>query len=129
MEFLVGKFLCFLVSVLAASATSLPSASSLHTCKPDSTTFLHDLNSQCALSILCPSSPIQVKICDFYVFVFEKFYLFLLIILCGRSIIQGFESEFRVQSVFLDLWTCLFFHFTSLIYKIITQTGKLSTKW
>ncbi|KAH6759665.1 hypothetical protein C2S51_016614 [Perilla frutescens var. frutescens] len=45
----------------ASAAASSQSAPSSSTCKRDSMRFLHDLNSQCPLSIPCASSPIQVN--------------------------------------------------------------------
>lgn len=60
MEFPMGKCLCMFMCMLASSATSFQSVSSSSTCKRDSKTFLHDLNSQCPFSIPCSSSPIQV---------------------------------------------------------------------
>lgn len=56
----MGKCVCVFMYILAASATSFRSVSSSSTCKRDSMKFLHDLNSQCPLSIPCAPSPIQV---------------------------------------------------------------------
>ncbi|KAG6433194.1 hypothetical protein SASPL_104802 [Salvia splendens] len=61
MEFPMGKCVCIFMCVLAASATSFRLVSSSSTCERDSMEFLHDLNSQCPLSIHCSSPPIQVN--------------------------------------------------------------------
>lgn len=53
----MGKCVCVFMYILAASATSFQSVSSS---KRDSMKFLHDLNSQCPLSIPCAPSPILV---------------------------------------------------------------------
>ncbi|XP_047937662.1 5'-adenylylsulfate reductase-like 5 [Salvia hispanica] len=61
MEFPMGKCVRIFMCVLAASATSFRLVSSSSTCERDSMEFLHDLNSQCPLSIHCSSPPIQVN--------------------------------------------------------------------
>ncbi|KAL1557432.1 5'-adenylylsulfate reductase-like 5 [Salvia divinorum] len=61
MEFPMGKCVCIFMCILAASATSFRLVSSSSTCERDSMEFLHDLNSQCPLSIHCSSPPIQVN--------------------------------------------------------------------
>ncbi|GFP92461.1 5'-adenylylsulfate reductase-like 5 [Phtheirospermum japonicum] len=58
MEFPMGRCVCILMCILAT--TSFRSVSSSSTCPRHFRTFLHDLNSQCPLSISGCSSPIQV---------------------------------------------------------------------